>query len=205
MLIAKFSTKLDLGKVDYLSNGKKSCPISVEVELRLESTNYGKEYYEFSAVGEILNHKGTNIYCAGQCLDTINFYRSDNKDFVKVYEWWKEYHLNDLHAGTRDQEKALKEFRQDKSTYNYRQECEYLKTLDLYEVNYTGYANDKEYKGEPYRYGSSWLIQMIPEDVVEEIKAFIGSHNGKATLYNSHQNMESWGKDITDVVWTKGA
>lgn len=205
MTIAKFSAKLDLGKINYLNNGKRSCPVSVEIELRLQSTSYGKEYYEFSAVGDILNHKGTNIYCAGQCLDVIHKFRSNDKDFEKVYEWWKAYHLNSLHAGTRDQEKALKEFRQGKSTYNYRQECEYLKMLDLYEVDFTGYANDKEYKGEPYRYGSSWLIQMIPEDVVEEIKAFIGSHNGKATLYNSHVDGENWGKDITDVVWKKGA
>lgn len=199
--IAVFKTHLDLGKIDYLNNGKRSCPVKVDIELSLHANADGIEYYAFSAMGAILNHKGTNIYHAGQCLDEINKFKHANKDFAKVYEWWKEYHLNDMNAGTREQMKALEEFRKTKGYYNYREECEYLKSLDLYEVEFYGYTLGKTYNGEPYRYGTEWVINFIPEDVVTDMKAFIGNHDGKAYLYNG----EVFGKDITEVVWKKGA
>lgn len=200
-LIANFATTISMGKINYLNNGKRSCPVKVEMELSLRANKEGYEYWEFTARGKVFNHIGTDIYMGGQCLDEIYDFRKADKDFKKVYGWWKNYHLNDLNAGTREQEQAIKEWKQT-HTYDYSAVCEYLKEMGIYEVPFHGYTVSKKYNGESYRYGSEWVIELIPEDVVEEMKAFIGSHNGTVKLYDEEYK---YGKDITDKVFKKGA
>ena len=198
-IIAVFAAKLDLGKINYLNNGKKSCPVEVSMELTLRANAEGTEYWEFTAVGDILNHLGTKIYHAGQCLDTIAEFRIDNKDFRKVYDWWKQYHLNGMNAGTREQTEALRKFREaNPERSNYNNECDYLKSLDLYEVKFFGHTLQKKYNGELYRYGTGWVINFIPEEVVEEMKDFVRTHNGTVTLYDEEHR---WGTDITKKVF----
>ena len=199
--IASFSTRLDLGNVDYLNNGKKSCLIKINMELRLMQTIYGYEHWVFSVSGRIFNHIQTNIYCGGQCLDEIFNFRKADKDFLKVYEWWKEYHLNDLNGGTKEQMKAVKEWVSKGNDYDYTEVCGYLKGIGLYEVPFDGYAESQKYNGELYRYGSDWVINEIPENVVDEIKEFIRTHDGTVTLFNG----SDWGTDITNKVWKEGA
>lgn len=201
-LIAKFETKLKLGKIDYLGIKKRSCPIDIEMELDLRKNKEGFEYWEFTTHGNVWNHISTDIYCGGQCLDEIYDFRKADKDFKKVYDWWKEYHLNDLKAGTREQERAVKEWKEKGNRYDYTEVCEYLKSIDMYEVDFYGYTLTKKYNGEKYRYGSDWIIELIPEDVVEEMKAFIGSHGGTVRLYDDEHK---YGKDVTDIVFKKGA
>ena len=53
--------------------------------------------------------------------------------FQKLYNWWKLYHLNDLHAGTPEQEQALASVGL-LGVNKYTQACEYLKSVWLYEV-----------------------------------------------------------------------
>lgn len=199
--IAEFRTNLDLGKVDYLHNGKKSCLIKINMDLRLMKTIYDYEYWAFSVSGRIFNHIQTNIYCGGQCLDKIFNFKKADKDFLKVYEWWKEYHLNDLNAGTEEQMKAVKEWTSKGNNYDYAEVCGYLKGIDLYELPFDGYTAGQKYNGEPYRYGRDWVIKEIPENVVDEIKEFIRTHDGTVTLFNG----ADWGTDITNKVWEKGA
>ena len=197
-MIAVFEATLDLGKVDYLNNGKCSCPVEVSMELTLRANAEGTEYWEFTAVGDILNHLGTKIYHAGQCLDTIAEFRSDNKDFRTVYAWWKKYHLNSINPGTREQMEAIAEYRKaNPERFTYKDECDYLESLDLYEVKFFGHTEKKKYNGELYRYGTGWVINFIPEEVVEEMKDFVGKHKGTVTLYDE----EGRKKDITKKVF----
>ena len=144
-VIAVFKTKLDLGKINYLGNGKKSGPTDVEMELTLRANSEGYEYWEFSAIGNIWNHLGTNIYHAGQCLDTIDEFKHGNKAFRTVFGWWKKYHLNGMHAGTVAQEEALDEFRKTHPEHNYNVECNYLKHIGLYAVPFFGHTISKKY------------------------------------------------------------
>ena len=175
-VIEKISTNWKLGKVDYWRKGRKTNAVEVQIELRkIEAKGEVPEYWEFSVCGDIWNHIHTDIYCGGQCLDEIYKFKKANRDFRKVYGWWKEYHLNGMNAGTREQEKALKEWRetQPENRYDYKKECEYLKSIGLYEVPFYGYASGKKYNGEKYTYGHGWVINFIPEDVLLEMKGFI--------------------------------
>ena len=173
-VIETMHRKLKLGKVDYLGNGKKANAVEVDVELRkYEGGNGVPDYLVFSACGDIWNHIHTDIYCGGQCLDEIYKFKKANKQFRKVYDWWNEYHLNDMNAGTREQEKAIDEWKARGNTYDYDKVCDYLKFIDMYEVPFYGYASGKKWNGELYKYGHGWVLNMIPEDVLEEMKAFL--------------------------------
>lgn len=97
----------------------------------------------------------------GQCLDYIH---EDIEQFMtpdelkalyrRIYEVWREYHLNDMQSGTKTQTEALtKELHR---VDHYTEACEYLKSIDLLE--------DRGYK-----YGTGWLCKEIPADIVAEI------------------------------------
>lgn len=180
----KMRSTIDFGKINYFGTGKRY-PADVTVELRVcggeeiftaDGTHTGKhtpEYVEFTASGYIWNTKKTDIYCGGQCLDTMFEFLKGNADFRKVYGWWKAYHLNGMHAGTPEQEQAIAAWKAKGNMYDYTAACDYLKGIGLYEVEYTGKSTGRMYDNEPYRYGSAWLIQDIPEDVVREMEEFI--------------------------------
>lgn len=150
--------KISFGKIDYLSNGKKTCPVTVDVELKA-STNGPV----LSIRGWIYNHIRTDIYTGGQCLDTIAEYITTPL-FKEIYRFWKLYHLNDMHAGTPEQEKAVKKWSAKENCYDYTEICNYLKSINLYEVNY---------QGKPYKYGHGWLYEPIPENDLTRIKEII--------------------------------
>lgn len=80
----------------------------------------------------------------------------------KFLELWGLWHLNDMRAGTPKQSEALKEFYATRSYPNngYTQACEYLESKGLlYDVH--------PETGEPYKYGSAWLYESVPDDVLE--------------------------------------
>jgi len=128
-----------------------------EVEIELRDTAKGPE---LSVCGVVWNSKHTDIVMGGQCLDHMMEYSelSRNPLFRKLYKWWTLYHLNGLNAGTVKQENALKEANLIGKGYD--KQCEYLKSIDLYEDN-------------GYKYGSGWLYRPIPEDDLNEIKALL--------------------------------
>lgn len=148
--------KFNFGKIDYNNIGHKINP--VEVEIRFEETENG---YVFRASGTIYNQTKTDCWCAGQCLDTISKYL-DTPEFNAIYRLWKLYHLNDMHAGTREQEEAVDAWKAKGNGYDYTEVCEYLESIGLYEV---------EHNGRPYKYGHAWLFWPIPENDLEEIKS----------------------------------
>ena len=146
---------IEFGKVDYTNSGKKNCMVDLEVELR--DTIKGPE---LSICGDIWNPCHTDSYRCGQCLDEIAKYKGDNPLFKELYQYWKDYHLNSMHAGTVEQEQALKKA----GIVDYAEACEYLKSINLYEV---------EYNGKPYEYGHGWLYQALPENVLSRITEII--------------------------------
>lgn len=153
-----------LGKIDYNGSGRRNCEVTVDVRLR-----YRNDEPEFSASAYVWNPRRTDIYTGGQIFDGLKCYMHSPL-FDKIYEYWKQYHLNTMHAGTPEQEDALEQWHEslqghDKiALFDYKRDCEYLKSIGLYEV---------EWEGQPYRYGSAWLTRPIPEDVVEEIISLI--------------------------------
>lgn len=89
-------------------------------------------------------------------------------DAVLVHEFrkaWKRWHLNDMRAGTFEQETAIREAILDGKLYeeaNYEARCKYLESIGLYEVPMLGLAD-----GKMYEYGSKWLSEDVPEAVLE--------------------------------------
>lgn len=146
----------NFGKIDYNHSGCRNCTVEVEVELRDKNGEY-----EFSACGDIWNPRHTDVYCGGQCLDTIRKYVNDPL-FIEIYDLWKKWHLNTMHAGTEKQEAALDAWHEsqqadDKITFfNYKKDCDYLESIGLLfdEIN-----------SKPYKYGCGWLTRKIPDDI----------------------------------------
>lgn len=81
----------NFGKVDYLKHGRKDCAVTVTVELREKEKGE-----ELSICGDIWNARHTDIYCGGQCLDTIARYVKAPV-FKELFRFWELYHLNDMH------------------------------------------------------------------------------------------------------------
>ena len=168
---------MNLGKINLNGTGKRY-PVEVTVELKrrgndpvLERVNgkltetgeFTPEFVEFTAFAMVGARMG------GQCLDEINKHRKDftpeNREvWDDVYHFWKLYHLNGMHAGTPEQEKAIEDWKAQGNRYDYTAVCEMLKGLGLYEVNYTGKSTGRYYNNEPYKYGHGWLVQDIPGD-----------------------------------------
>ena len=146
----------NLGKIDYYGRGRKINPVTVEVALKEKD---GKPC--FSASATVYNQTKTDILACGQCLDSIAKH-TKNKQFMELYRLWKLYHLNDMHAGTIEQEKAIEDWESKGNHYDYTSACDYLKSVGLYEV---------EYNGKPYKYGHAWLYWDIPEYDLKVIQA----------------------------------
>lgn len=150
------------GKIDANNCGRKVNEVVLVVALDNADTNKPR----FSVCGEIYNSRGTYLISGGQCLDELNTYETirSNPLFQKIYKWWKTYHLNDLHAGTIEQEAAIQELENSGYTYSYDTACDYLKSINLYEVIVDG---------KPYKYGHGWLYREIPENDLKEIKELL--------------------------------
>ena len=133
-------------------------------------------YAELSICGNIWNSHESDIVCGGQCLDTIKEYRNQlqyKEAFDVLYDLWKNYHLNGMHAGTPEQETAIEEWKAQGNTYDYVAACQMLKEKGLYEVNYTGMAVGRRYNNEPYKYGHGWLVRELPEEAYEKIEMLL--------------------------------
>ena len=127
----------------------------------------------FSAWGAIKTANGRGCRVAGQCLDSIEEY-CKAPVFLEILDLWKKYQLHDLKAGTPEQEAALRDWHKETGRrWAYTADCERLKGLGLYEVPYTGFGWNKVWNGEPYRYGSGWLVREIPEADLKRINALL--------------------------------
>ena len=101
----------------------------------------------------------------GQCLDKLmEIYKEQNiavPSRIKLLtELWEKYHLNDLHAGTPEQENYLHSIGITNFGNNYKKCCEELKKVNLYEC---------EWKGKKSYFGGSWFHWDIPAEDMEKI------------------------------------
>jgi len=148
------------GKVAYTGKNKSNL---VTIEVELKEDKQGRPV--FSACGNIWNDRKSDIEMGGQCIDSIfEEFENEikNKDlYIKLMNLWQRNHLNDMNAGTKEQEVAIKDWKSRGNKYDYTKACEYLKSINLYEVP----------QGEVmYKYGSSWIYREISKEDVNEIK-----------------------------------
>lgn len=155
---------LRLGKIDYDEKGRNVN--SVELKLEIETLDYSKTNWDtmekvvdpvaVSICGNIWNSNHPDIVCGGQNIEEIMLLIKTPK-VRRIWEIWSEYHLNDLQAGTKVQTEALKAWSGYKeNVFDYVNECEFLKSIDLYE-------------DRGYQYGHGWLFKPVPESIVKEL------------------------------------
>jgi hypothetical protein len=146
------------GKINYNNHAKGYKTCKVEIEWSLTDDNV------FSMSGTIWNHRETDCYCAGQILETIVVFFPHDRKVQRMVEIWREYHLNDMQAGSPKQMKILKQ-----KADNHMDYLDAVTFLTLADMN-----PDLSYihNGEPYSYGSAWLKKEIPQDIINEIKSW---------------------------------
>ena len=145
---------IEFGKIDFLGCGKKINLVTLEVELR------GEKKPTLSVCGNVWNAKKTDIIIGGQCLDELLQYFKNNILFMEIYRLWKDYHLNDLHAGTKKQENFLIKNNVKNWANNYEETCEFLSKNNL--------LYDKGVK-----FGEKWHYWAIPKKDLKKIEKII--------------------------------
>ena len=148
---------ISFGKIDWYGHGRRNC--RVEVGLRLEDTDQGAV---FTAGAKVWNPRGTDIVCGGQCLEELVPFIPDPA-FQEIVHLWRRYHLNNMHAGTPEQEAEVKRWL-DGRRYDYPAAREHLREVGLLTV---------EHNGKPYTYGTGWLYEPIPADDLARIRDII--------------------------------
>lgn len=168
MKIKEYKRTFHLPKVAYYGKAKRNA-VSVEVRYALHKREDGTLYWEFCASGDIWNTTHTDIVCGGQCLDTMRIFPEirDNDIFRIIYPIWERWHLNGMNAGSPNQRKALEEYFKGEH-HTYEEACKYLKGCGVYE------DGEYLYEGKPYRYGTAWLVEEIPEGTKGVIRALVG-------------------------------
>lgn len=145
----------------------RTANINVEIHYKerefkkYDTFEFVKGGYILSIVGDIFD-SNIDLYCGGQCKDelekyigTLNLNKNTMELFHKLLNYWNEYHLNDLKAGTKKQTEFLKQH--DSKNMDYKKSVELLKNNGLYEDN-------------NYKYGYGWLYKEIPNTVIEDIE-----------------------------------
>lgn len=153
----KATKTIDFGKIDFYSRGRKNNKVTVELCLY---TRAEKNQIVFSAIANVYNTKGTDVVYCGQCFDSIKDFFKNNILFNKIYGWWSNYHLNDMHSLTIEQEEYLKS--KDIPTNNYEHVLQILTDAGL------------EKDSDGIVYGKKFYYRPIPNDVLVEMKELIG-------------------------------
>ena len=142
-----------LGKVDYNGDGRDNCEAAITWTLK-----DGR----FSMQAEIWQPNKRDILTGGQCVDTVAAFFPNDEKAQRMLTIWERWHLNDMRAGTPEQEALLKAHRDEYEGYptsHYEWACQLLKAHDLYEV-------------DGYKYGRAWLTEPLPKEVITEIESW---------------------------------
>lgn len=146
-----------LGKIDYNNSGRRNCLATLEISW---------DGSRFSACGNIWNPRETDIYAGGQIVEEVCRYFPQNVQAQRILAIWRDWHLNDMIAGSPAQEAFLKANPVADRLNHYSAACDALAAAGL--------NPDPDYlhNGQPYRYGSAWLKRDIPADVAAEIESW---------------------------------
>lgn len=193
--------QLYLGKCDGYGNGRKSC------EAYLEWT-YDPHKGKFSMSADVWNARKTDTLMGGQCVDEVVKMFPKSAKTARMVEIWKAYHLNDMKAGSPAQEAYLKEHKADWEAYkksdDYKQHGERAPEYFSWakrELEAAGLQPDPnhEHNGKPYSYGSTWLKEELPKEIVQEILSWSEPAPEKAAAAAKNVNAVA-----ASIVGTKG-
>ena len=182
------SRKFNFGKISAYNKQRRH---ALEVEFCLKKDREGRPVFSSSCA--VWNQYHTDWIMGGQMLDDkiIMSQMKHSHLYNKIVKLWKKNHLNDLHAGTPEQEdfinseegkkereaiceeynKQNKYFK--KMVNDYDITCEFLKRHGKYEV---------DYNGEKYRYGYGWIYREISKEDMEDIMKILDKNNSQEEL-----------------------
>jgi hypothetical protein len=163
-------TKITMAK---MVDGKKiRAVIEIEVKSKTPCAPYMRtdhkvfdanhRFLELSICGSLT---GGGHSCGGQCIDEIAEVFSDDPNVQTIRKIWKRYHLNGMHAGCIHQKSGPSS---DKEIMN--QVC----SREV--VNTKGPSTETS----TYKYGSAWLFEEIPGDVLAELETAMSGLKGPA-------------------------
>ena len=160
---------LKLGHAKY--DGKVSCPVEITVKLdefqgdsRTIDLDMVDQYTLLSICGYVWMPSRRDIYTGGQCTDTIRSLAPQLKNteqILRLCDIWDLWHNNELNAGTREQRNLVNEWTKT-NRYDYPAVCKFLSTQSL--------LIDRN-----YQYGSQWLLEPMPTEIINEIKTICES------------------------------
>ena len=93
------------------------------------------------------------------------------KDCFRLKQAWQRWHLNDMRAGTPKQEEAIRRWRSTTDDPSYDAACKMLESIDLLFDN-------------GYRYGTAWLKEKVPLDVLEWLFSLPGTGSTFSDVYS---------------------
>jgi hypothetical protein len=154
-------------------------------------TKDGKAQIEWSLEekekGLVFSASGHYNGGGGQNLDEISKAYPQDQTVQRICKVWKRYHLNDMRAGTPEQEKVIREWLENNPNekYDYTIACAILGQENLYIVDLP-LPNDfiGRFHQPTHKYGSSWIFEPIPQEVLDEINSWNG--NAQDSFYD-HQ------------------
>jgi hypothetical protein len=146
---------LIIGTLDYNGNGRRNYTASVEWELSDDG--------RFSMCGNIYHTATRSLRSCGQNLEEIAKAFPHHAKLQRMVSVWREWHLNDMQAGTPAQMAHLKA---NPVNAGYR-ESHYVKASEA--LAHAGLNPDP---ANGYRYGSGWLKAEIPADIIAEIRSW---------------------------------
>jgi len=143
---------LNLGKV--AARGKRKIN-AVELVLELRQQ---KEGVEVSICGNVWNNIRTDLVSGGQNTEAIRGFFPHSKRVQRICELWDRWHLNQMNAGTPAQTTAINAWRAEGHAYDYTKACDHLAAIGLL-------------YDDMYKYGSAWLTEEVPAEVLTELRA----------------------------------
>lgn len=160
-----YQKTLNLGKVAYYGKRRINA-VSLELRIEEHDTYDGKltvdlepvndKYLSVSICGEIWNNLHTDIIAGGQLVDEIAKL-IPSKRVKRIEELWNRWHLNDMKSGTVTQQNWVRiHLALTGKRYDYGEICQEMPQNILVDRG--------------YKYGSAWLVDLVPPEVVEELK-----------------------------------
>lgn len=137
-----------MNKKLHFTNGKESADIDVKIKDNRLSIS-GIVY-----TGKKLWKNERNFISCGQCQETALELKIIPQ---KLFDVWERWHLNDMRAGTPQQEEIVREARK-AGRLSYQDAVKLLESHELLIDN-------------GYRYGTAWLTEELPSEVVEYLES----------------------------------
>jgi len=134
-------------KTVFFAGEQFSCTLEIEIKKKdkLQVLSIVGSYF----TGKKLLKSEKNMLGFGQIREEVRSIIP-----TQLYEIWKRWHLNDMRAGTQKQEQLLRDAEVEINTYD--EACNYLAAKDAYIDN-------------GYKYGSRWLKEELPQEVIDYI------------------------------------